>query len=101
MNRKGILFILGFIALLVLPTLADAMPESALKLAAAFGMAAYIVVLIGSIFGAVDTIINNTKKPYHRRRPTLPKLDQAPEPPPGPGKNQLFIGISCRERKQP
>jgi hypothetical protein len=58
---KNTIYMLGFIALLVLPTLADAIPDPLLKLAAAFGMAAYIIAVIVSFFAAIQTVIKTIK----------------------------------------
>lgn len=62
MDKRTALFLLGVIALLVLPGLAGEISESALKTVAGFGLAAYVVALITALFGAIDRIINGSRR---------------------------------------
>lgn len=62
MDKRTALFFLIVLALLVLPGLAGEIPESALKEVAGFGLAAYVVALVASIFGALDRICNGSRR---------------------------------------
>ncbi len=62
MDRKTALFFLIVLALLVLPGLAGEVPDAIVNKTAAYGMAAYVVALIASIFGALDRIINGSRR---------------------------------------